>query len=103
MSTKQEDLSPWGSAGKPLEPQLAKDLPVSRATEEPCGYCPPGLPCTERASRKRAARGACLRYYSEENLSPVVCPPCGERLPLATANRGERRHPTCHPAEENRP
>lgn len=74
-----------------------------KADPEPCGYCPPGLPCTERASRRRAERGACLRFYTEANLSPVICPGCTERLPLASANRGERRHPTCHPPEEGQP
>lgn len=35
------------------------------------------------------------RYYTEARLSPVICPGCHEALPLATANAGERRHPTC--------
>jgi hypothetical protein len=64
-------------------------------TDEPCGYCPPGLPCTENYARKRAERGACLRFYRPADLSPVLCPGCGEALPLATANAGERVHPTC--------
>lgn len=63
--------------------------------EEPCGHCPPGLPCTERLSRKRAERGACLRFYGPADLSPVICPPCGGPLVLATANAGERVHPAC--------
>jgi len=74
--------------------------PRKVSTEEPCGYCPPGLPCTEQRARQRASRGACLRFYTPDTLSPVRCPGCRESLPLATANAGERVHPTCHPPED---
>lgn len=37
------------------------------------------------------------RYYTEERLSPVVCPFCLLRLPLVLANAGERTHPACGP------
>lgn len=67
--------------------------------EGPCGYCPPGPPCAARNARRRAVRGACLRFYGPHNLSPVLCPGCGLALPTATANAGERVHPTCAGAE----
>lgn len=36
------------------------------------------------------------RYYAGgARLSPVICPRCLTALPTATANAGERTHPTC--------